>query len=172
MMEDSPGKLFPIFVNSCEMFSGWWLAGMLMLSGDWSTPGLVSHENWPPGGGPLYCHRRSAPILFASLDGPAVARLALGLEAADIAKKAPYWQNKLQSLYGYIARRWDCFSALDTNTNYLRASDGHRATNQPSSRIRAILERAQRKKKGRAHCAGSNENKSENENENGIIVLY
>ena len=84
--------------------------------------------------------RRTALRLFAS-------RLA----AADIAKEAPYWQNVLPSLYGYTAGRVDCFTTLDANTNYLRACNGHGATNRPLSRIRAIVPSAELKKKGRAH---------------------
>ena len=91
------------------------------------------------GAGPLYCHPRSAPILFASLDAPAAPGLASGLAAVDMAKEAPYWQNMLQSLYSYTAGRPDCFTALDTNTNYLKACDGHKATNRPSLRIRVLL---------------------------------
>ena len=79
------------------MFSGLWVAGMLMISGDWSTPGLVTHESWPQGAGPLYCHPRSAPIFLVSSYGFAAAGLASGLAGADIAKEAPYWQNVLQS---------------------------------------------------------------------------
>ena len=86
MMEDSSGIFFPMFVNTRETFSRWWLAGMLMLKGDRSTPRLVSNENRPPGAGHLYCQPRSASIFFASSDGATAPGLASGL---TLRKKHP-----------------------------------------------------------------------------------